>query len=418
MRQFKDIFKFETSIKFKQKSFIISVIITFIICFGMTFAPTIVDAVKGDEVKEKTAVDMLVGSKEEKEELALCVRGDVNKELMGMLEQQYKILEVKNEKQVKKKVRENLADGGLILDSPLKAKVISHDKKVFNVNNDIIPSLMAANYKYNIGLKAEGLDPLKVKKVEQVVPDITVEQIGKNPIASVVFAYVGMFVLYFLILLLGGSIAMTICREKESRTMELLVTNVSTKYLIWGKVLSGVFLAFFQCAVMILSIGAGLYINSLIAKDENALISMVMRSIKPQDVLIFFILSLIGTTMYYFLFAAIGSLVTKLEEINSAMTPVTLLVVFAFLVPVFNLTNPEGVIMKVTSFIPFSSPLAMFARFTMSDVAIWELALSIGILLVTTVLISGLSIKIYRMGTLNYGNKMGLFKAIKKSFAK
>ena len=148
------------------------------------------------------------------------------------------------------------------------------------------------------------------------------------------------------------------------------------------------------------------------------MLNAIIDSINPIDVLVFFVLAILGTTMYYFLFAGVGSLVTKLEEINSTMTPVTMLVVIAFILPMMSISDPESNIMKVASFIPFSSPLAMFARFTMSAVSRWELGLSIAILVVTTIAISRICIKIYRLGTLNYGNKLNLLKAIETVFEK
>ncbi len=422
MKQFKEIFKFETASKFKQKSFIASLIIVFIICLGLTFVPMILDAMNiggsghggnGTGGSESTES----GSKQK---IALYVKGDVNKELPELLKKRYKVLNVDSVKELKHMVTSKKVEKSVLLEDPLKAKIFRKADNAFSFANaeDDISILLKENYKYNIGFKNMGADIAKIKKIENVTPEVGIDIIGKNPLASVAFAYVGIFFLYFLILMLGGGIAMTVCREKESRTMELLVTNVSSKSLIWGKVLSGVFLGFVQCGVMVGSAGIGLLINSFISKDLNPMLNAIIDSINPIDVLVFFVLAILGTTMYYFLFAGVGSLVTKLEEINSTMTPVTMLVVIAFILPMMSISDPESNIMKVASFIPFSSPLAMFARFTMSAVSRWELGLSIAILVVTTIAISRICIKIYRLGTLNYGNKLNLLKAIKTVFEK
>lgn len=422
MKQFKEIFKFETASKFKQKSFIASLIIVFIICLGLTFVPMILDAMNiggsghggnGTGGSESTES----GSKQK---IALYVKGDVNKELPELLKKRYKVLNADSVKELKHMVTSKKVEKSVLLEDPLKAKIFRKADNAFSFANaeDDISILLKENYKYNIGFKNMGADIAKIKKIENVTPEVGIDVIGKNPLASVAFAYVGIFFLYFLILMLGGGIAMTVCREKESRTMELLVTNVSSKSLIWGKVLSGVFLGFVQCGVMLGSAGIGLLINSFISKDLNPMLNAIIDSINPIDVLVFFVLAILGTTMYYFLFAGVGSLVTKLEEINSTMTPVTMLVVIAFILPMMSISDPESNIMKVASFIPFSSPLAMFARFTMSAVSRWELGLSIAILVVTTIAISRICIKIYRLGTLNYGNKLNLLKAIKTVFEK
>ena len=83
------------------------------------------------------------------------------------------------------------------------------------------------------------------------------------------------------------------------------------------------------------------------------------------------------------------------------------------MLPMMNLSMPDSILMKILSFVPFTSPLAMFVRYQMTNVTTIELLISTGILLVTLILVSILASKIYRAGTLNYGNRMKLFKALK-----
>ena len=295
MKQFKEIFKFETASKFKQKSFIASLIIVFIICLGLTFVPMILDAMNiggsghggnGTGGSESTES----GSKQK---IALYVKGDVNKELPELLKKRYKVLNVDSVKELKHMVTSKKVEKSVLLEDPLKAKIFRKADNAFSFANaeDDISMLLKENYKYNIGFKNMGADIAKIQKIENVTPEVGIDVIGKNPLASVAFAYVGIFFLYFLILMLGGGIAMTVCREKESRTMELLVTNVSSKSLIWGKVLSGVFLGFVQCGVMVGSAGIGLLINSFISKDLNPMLNAIIDSINPIDVLVFFVLA-------------------------------------------------------------------------------------------------------------------------------
>ncbi|MBQ7088709.1 MAG: ABC transporter permease, partial [Clostridia bacterium] len=108
------------------------------------------------------------------------------------------------------------------------------------------------------------------------------------------------------------------------------------------------------------------------------------------------------------------------EDINTAVQPVTFLFLFGFMVVIFSMTSGsvDNVLMKVCSYIPFTSPMAMFTRIAMSTVPWYEIAISIGVLVVSTFGIGILSAKIYRVGVLMYGTspKIGnIIKAVLKA---
>ena len=124
--------------------------------------------------------------------------------------------------------------------------------------------------------------------------------------------------------------------------------------------------------------------------------------------------------LYAFLYGAIGSTVSKLEELNSSCMPVTLLYVIATMTVIMNVAMGEAnsTLIKVLSYVPFSSPLAMFARVAMSSVAWYEIAISFAILAASVVGVGVLSAKIYRVGVLLYGNRPTLkdiFKMIRRA---
>ena len=130
--------------------------------------------------------------------------------------------------------------------------------------------------------------------------------------------------------------------------------------------------------------------------------------------LIFFVL---GFLIYAFLFGAIGSTATKLEDINTSTMPLMFLFIIAFMVVMFSMTSGEidNILMKVCSFIPFTSPMAMFTRIAMSTVPWYEITLSISILVGSVIGVGILSAKIYRVGVLLYGTtpKLGaIMKAV------
>ena len=133
--------------------------------------------------------------------------------------------------------------------------------------------------------------------------------------------------------------------------------------------------------------------------------------------IIFFIL---GFFIYAFLYGAIGSTATKLEDINTSVMPITYTFIIAFIIVMTSMSSGsvDSLLMRVCSFIPFTSPMAMFTRIAMSTVPLWEILLSIAVLIASAVGVGVVSAKIYRIGVVLYGKppKIGeLIKAVKKA---
>jgi ABC-2 type transport system permease protein len=119
--------------------------------------------------------------------------------------------------------------------------------------------------------------------------------------------------------------------------------------------------------------------------------------------------------IYAFLYGAIGSTVSKLEDINTSAMPITFLFMIAFFVVIFSMTSGsvDNIAMRVCSFIPFTSPVAMFTRIAMGTVELYEIVISIVLLVLSTLGIGALSAKIYRVGVLLYGTPPKLSAIIK-----
>ncbi|NLA78156.1 MAG: ABC transporter permease, partial [Erysipelothrix sp.] len=136
------------------------------------------------------------------------------------------------------------------------------------------------------------------------------------------------------------------------------------------------------------------------------------------NVFVFLLFTAVGYLLYLFLYAALGSLVTKLEDVNSSITPVTLLFMVGYGISAFAMEMPGLWLVKVASFVPFTSILTMPVRNFQTSIPWYELATSMVLMISTTLFLAYLSIKIYRMGSLNYGNKIKIREALKMVFTK
>jgi len=227
--------------------------------------------------------------------------------------------------------------------------------------------------------------------------------------------YVMIFFLYMAVILYGQMIATEITAEKSSRVMEILISSVSPIRQMVGKLLGICLLGLVQLSIFV----AIILVNLFAVPDTLDMIKSIgfdLSKLEPSLFIYFLLFYLIGYFTYGTLSAAIGSLVSRTEELNQAITPVMVLIVIAFFIAFSGTQDPNTALVKITSFIPFLAPLIMFVRIGMSDPAIWEIWTSIAIQLVAIWGLSWLSAKIYRTGVLMYGKRPSLkelWKAMK-----
>lgn len=220
-----------------------------------------------------------------------------------------------------------------------------------------------------------------------------------------------MFVIlvFMIIIAYGTTIASGITNEKSNRSIEILVTSTSTTSLLFGKVIAGVVAAVFQCGIIAVSVLGSYQFN----KDYLPEVLGMFLDI-PGDVLVTFAIFGIGGFIFYsFMYGALGALVSKIEDLNKTAGTAQMIVMIVYLVTLFGISKPDGILMKVCSFLPFSSYSAMFARVAMGSVAVWEIVVSAVILYASVVLMGFIGGKIFRNSTLRYGNPIKLSNALK-----
>ena len=253
---------------------------------------------------------------------------------------------------------------------------------------------------------------LDYKEVEALInPKVESENVvlGKDSVNNYLYTYILVFGLYFVILMYGQLIASAVASEKSNRAMEVLVTSTKATNLIFGKVIGGALAGFAQFFVVI---ATGIITYNLNSKAWNNSLDFLFKI--PAEVLLNFALfGILGYLFYAFIYGALGALVSRTEDISASATPITIIFVGVFMVSMIGMQNTESILLKVASFVPFSSFMAMFVRVSMGSVELWEVLLSLAILAVSTVLIGILAAKIYRMGTLRYGNPIKLKDALK-----
>jgi ABC-2 type transport system permease protein len=287
---------------------------------------------------------------------------------------------------------------------------------MYDMNTEIAAAALKTALQIDM-LGKLGLSPEQASAVLSAAVESRTEALGKNQMDNFFYTYIMIFALYMVILLYGQMVATNVANEKSSRAMEVLVTSAKPTAMMFGKVLASCIAGFaqliliFGTAILLYNVNKASLSNPIIASLFDIPIELFVYLI------VFFVL---GFLIYAFLYGAIGSTASKLEDINTSVMPITFLFLIAFMVVTFSMTNGsiDNVAMFVCSYIPFTSPMAMFTRICMSTVTWYEIAASIAILIGSTVGIGILSAKIYRVGVLLYGAQPGLGTILKTVFKK
>ncbi|WP_339304327.1 ABC transporter permease [Paenibacillus sp. FSL R5-0519] len=228
-------------------------------------------------------------------------------------------------------------------------------------------------------------------------------------------------VVYLLIILLftstmmtGNMIASEITAEKSSRIMEILITSVSPLSQMFGKIIGIFMVGMLQIGIFGAVVAGNILLphNRAVLGDFNMSLSDVNIAVIVYG-LIFYIL---GYFLYAVLFAAIGSMVSRTEELGQAVLPITMLSLVSFYIAIFSISTPNILLLKIASFIPFTSPTAILVRIGAGVAPTWEILTSLAILIVSIIIFGWLAAKIYRTGVLMYGKRptfKELFKAMK-----
>ena len=225
--------------------------------------------------------------------------------------------------------------------------------------------------------------------------------------------YVLLFVIYFAVIMYANMIAMEVATEKSSRVMEILISSVSPIKQMFGKILGIALLSLTQMAFLL---GVGYYFvkRNLESLEGGFFEFLGFQNIPVSTVIYAIIFFLLGYFLYATLAAFLGSLVSRIEDVNQMITPMTMLVVAGFMIAMFGLNQPDTTFMTISSYIPFFTPMLMFMRVGMLELPVWEPILGIAILIASIVVLAIFGARVYKGGVLMYG-KSNSFKDIKKA---
>ena len=224
-----------------------------------------------------------------------------------------------------------------------------------------------------------------------------------------------MYCVFTFIMMYGIRVMRSVLEEKNNRVVEILISSVKPFELMMGKILGVTGVALVQFGVWVVMIFASVMTlgssNVGMLGGASNVVQMVLSALSQINygliLFVFVIYFLLGYLFYSAMYAAIGSAVDNETETQQFTLFAILPMMLGFYGSITIMNNPDGPMSFWLSMIPFTSPIAMLARIPF-DVPVWELVLSIVILLVSTLGMVFIASKIYRVGILMYGNKVTL----------
>lgn len=231
--------------------------------------------------------------------------------------------------------------------------------------------------------------PLRVAVLEPANDDLGARQ-G--------IAFVAVLLLYLAIFTYGMWVAGGIVEEKSSRVIEVVLSAIRPRELLAGKIVGLGLLGLGQF-VLVLAVG-------LIG--ANVLDTVDLPHVTAGWVALIALWFLLGYAFYACLYAVAGAVVSRQEDLQSSTGALNMVVIAAYLLSFFALQDPDGTLMTVVSFLPPSAPMAMPARWLVSDVPTWQLLLSIGLTSASIVALLRLATVVYSRAALRMGPKVSL----------
>jgi ABC-2 type transport system permease protein len=242
--------------------------------------------------------------------------------------------------------------------------------------------------------------------VEEIPLEESTTRDATNPMSYLLPYFVGL-ILYVVIISSASLLLNSISTEKENRVIELLVASAAPSEIMNGKILALGVVGFLQTVFWA---GSGLIVLNIFNKNTIFAGSLYLEPTLIIWVVFYFIL---GYAIYASLMAGVGALAPGLKEASQA----TMLVVMPLLLPLilspsFSMT-PDNAFSVVLSIIPFTAPVSMITRLTAGPVPLWQVALSLGLMAITAILVIRAVAGLFRAQTLLTGQNFNLLLFVK-----
>ncbi len=418
----------EYAVRVKKKSFIFTTVLTPLLFAALMVVPSLIAIYSGEQQEQIIEVvdeSGIVMPYLESDSQIIFQKADEGKSLADL--------------------KENFKDLGALavigvtpLDSDKNVAITSYSEKQLNIDIQTRIRKSAEKAVEDNKLRAYNIPDLD-KVLEDIESDVkfntfTLDESTGEEKASMVEVYMGIgyiasFLIYMFIFMFGSMVMRSVIEEKATRIVEVIVSSVKPFQLMMGKIIGvaavgltqfliWIVLTFIIVTVVSSATGVSDISDLSGVSDLSGITDMgecednfvgellsVLKGVNYIQIIgCFLIYFLLGYLLYSGMFAAVGSAVDSEADTQQLILPVTMPLIIGLFIMLHTFQYPDSTLSFWGSIIPFTSPMVMMARIAYG-VPVWEIALSIGLLVVSFLLLTYISGKIYRIGILMYGKK-------------
>ena len=287
----------------------------------------------------------------------------------------------------------------------------------------------------NYDMTKEDIAVINNIQIDSYIKDIRTGKESNSELKMILGAILG-FMIYFFIFFFGGQIMRSVSEEKTSRIIEVLISSVKSIYLLFGKIIAVALVGLTQFAlwiVLTLLLLGGIKIaqpdifspqsgntaqitervvtadnidSEQFNSDTTATIIENIKSINfPLIIGMFILYFLLGYLLYGALFGAVGSLIDDDADASQFSLPITVPLIFAMICVPIVMEDASSSLAQWLSIIPFTSPMIMLVRIPYG-VPVWQLTVSVTLLVITVIICMYAAAKIYKSGILMHGKQI------------
>ncbi|MDB4959630.1 MAG: hypothetical protein JWO36_7199 [Myxococcales bacterium] len=298
----------------------------------------------------------------------------------------------------------------------LTGKAVIVPYKGDNASNTSVGVLLQRTVGRAVLMARADREGLTQGQIDQIIADVVVDPLhttgeaeGKSGVATFLLGYVLSLILYFAITLYGINVMRSVVMEKTSRVVELMVATAKPRSLMAGKILGVGGAGFVQIAIWLamgaITLAYQLKIVKALGGSGTGPSLPALGGSQIAVTIVFFVL---GYVFYSAMYAAVGAMVSSDQESQQAQMPITMVLMVGMVCMSMITNDPRGSTSAAMTLVPFWSPMLMPLRFFLGGATLGDLALSMGILVVSTIIVIRLAAKIYRVGILMYGKRPSL----------
>ncbi|MFO3719948.1 ABC transporter permease [Staphylococcus felis] len=330
------------------------------------------------------------------------------------------------EREAKAKIKDESLDKAYMIteskDHLLSAQILTREASTQSDKAElsaILSQIQTQKVASDLGLNATNLQQLQreVSVQDQLVSNSDKSSYNTNKeeeVFSKIIVMVGTFMMFFIILTYAQQIAMELATEKVSRVSEMIITSVKPTIHILAKISAVLTVALTQ--ILVLGVTSVIAYVAFDLQDKLSELDIHLTGHMIRLIIFAVIFLILGVLTYVILASIFGNLTARIEDMAQSMMPLNLLMIAAFYAGYFGAMNPNSMIIKVLSYVPFFSPFVTLTRMSLPETPTFEGIIVIVIHMILIGLLIWIAAKTYRNAVLTF--EKGVIKSLKRVIPK